>query len=194
MVVLNQLKTNNSQVVRRLRQKEKKMSKINEMIRANRRLTIREISNALNIPFGSLHHILIKDLKMRQVSANFVQSLLSQEQKNSACRHCLSCMIVRIQIRVFSRSLITRDTDTILKRKCRVLTEIARQSKSNVKVMLIAFFNIEGIVRPEFMPRGTTANSEYYEGLLQYLRNDVRRKRPEDWKNGSVLHHENAPW
>jgi hypothetical protein len=33
------------------------------MIQANRRLKIREISNALNIPFSSLHHILIKKIE-----------------------------------------------------------------------------------------------------------------------------------
>jgi hypothetical protein len=43
------------------------------------------------------------------------------------------------------------------------------------------------------MPRSTTVNSEYYKGLLERLRNDVQRKRPEKWKNGFVLHHGNTP-
>jgi len=37
----------------------------------------------------------------------------------------------------------------------------------------------DGIVRAEFVPRNTTVNSEYYKGLLEHLRNDARRKRPE---------------
>ena len=36
-------------------------------------------------------------------------------------------------------------------------------------------------------------NSEYYEGLLEHLRNDVCRKRPEKWANGFILNHDNAP-
>jgi transposase len=36
-------------------------------------------------------------------------------------------------------------------------------------------------------------NSEYYKGLLERLRNDVRRKQPEKWANGFILHHDNAP-
>jgi hypothetical protein len=59
--------------------------------------------------------------------------------------------------------------------------------------MLIVFFNIEPIVRAEFVPRGTAVNSEYYKGLLERLRNDMRRKRPEKWKNEFVLSHDNAP-
>jgi hypothetical protein len=68
-----------------------------------------------------------------------------------------------------------------------------RQSETKVEVRLVAFFDTEGIVRAKFVPRGTTANSEYYKGLLECLRNDMRRKRPENCKNGSVLHHNNAP-
>ena len=39
----------------------------------------------------------------------------------------------------------------------------ARQSKSNIKVMIIVFFGLDGIVRAEFVPRNTTVNSEYYK-------------------------------
>jgi len=38
----------------------------------------------------------------------------------------------------------------------------ARQSRSNMKVMMTVFFDLDGIVRAEFVPRNTTVNSEYY--------------------------------
>jgi len=69
----------------------------------------------------------------------------------------------------------------------------ARQSRSNIKVVMIVFFDLDGIVRAEFAPRNITGNSEYYKGLLESLRNNVRRKRPEKWANGFILHHDNAP-
>jgi len=53
------------------------------------------------------------------------------------------------------------------------------------------FFDLHGIVLAEFVPRNTTVNSEYYKGLLEHLK-DVRRKRPEKWANGFILHHDNA--
>lgn len=70
--------------------------------------------------------------------------------------------------------------------------EVGR-SRSTIKVMLIVFFDLDGIVRAEFVSRNTTMNFQYYKGLLERLRNDVRRKRPEKWENGFVLHHGNAP-
>jgi hypothetical protein len=59
-------------------------------------------------------------------------------------------------------------TVTILKRKCRVLTGKYRtRHEQRKRFMLIVFFGIERIVRAEFVPRGTTLNSEYYKGLLE---------------------------
>jgi len=57
---------------------------------------------------------------------------------------------------------------------------------------MIVFFDLDGIVRAEFVPRNTTVNSEYYKGLLEHLRNDVHRKRPEEWANGFILHYDNT--
>ena len=69
----------------------------------------------------------------------------------------------------------------------------ACQSGSNIKVVMIEFFYLDGIVQAEFVPRNATVNSEHYKGLLQRLRNDVRRKWREKWANSLILHHDNAP-
>ena len=45
----------------------------------------------------------------------------------------------------------------------------------------------------EVVPRNTRVNSEYYKGLLERFKNDVRRKRHEKWANGFILHLNNAP-
>jgi len=50
------------------------------MIRSNRRLTIREISEDLNVSFGSVENILTRDLNMGRVNAKFVPCVLMAEQ------------------------------------------------------------------------------------------------------------------
>jgi len=42
-----------------------------------------------------------------------------------------------------------------------------RQSRSNIKVMMMVFFDVDGIVRAEFVSRNTRVNSEYYKDLLE---------------------------
>jgi len=60
--------------------------------------------------------------------------------------------------------------------------------------MLIAFFNIDGLVRHEFVPTGQTVNKEFHKTVLQSLRNAVRRHRPKKWSSSNwILHHDNAP-
>ena len=70
----------------------------------------------------------------------------------------------------------------------------ARMSRSNMKVMLLVFFDWQGIIHHEFVPRGQTVNKEFYVAVLKRLREAVSRKRPQLWTNQSwVLHHDNAP-
>jgi hypothetical protein len=56
-------------------------------------------------------------------------------------------------------------------------------SKSQMKTMLITFFDIKGNVHSEFIPQGQTVNQAYYMDVLKRLREVVRRKRPELWPN-----------
>jgi len=60
--------------------------------------------------------------------------------------------------------------------------------------MLLAFFDIRGIVHYEFVPTGQTFNQVYYLEVLARLPEKVRRKRPELFANNLwILHHDNAP-
>jgi len=66
--------------------------------------------------------------------------------------------------------------------------------RSKTKVMLLAFFDSEGIVHHEYAPDGQTINKEFYLEVLRRLRESVRRKRREKWRDGDwILHHDNAP-
>jgi len=66
----------------------------------------------------------------------------------------------------------------------------AKQNKGHV----MGFFDSEGIVHHEYAPDGQTINKELYVEVLRRLRESVRRKRPEKWRDGDwILHHDNAP-
>jgi len=66
----------------------------------------------------------------------------------------------------------------------------AKQVKSNVKTMLICFFDIKGLIHFEFVPQGQTVNQQFYLEVLKRLRDAVRRKRPELWRSGEWLLHQ----
>jgi histone-lysine N-methyltransferase SETMAR len=66
--------------------------------------------------------------------------------------------------------------------------------KSNVKTILILFFDIDGLVHHEYVPRGQTVNKAFYKTVLQRFCDAVRRHQPEKWRSGNwISHHANAP-
>ena len=60
--------------------------------------------------------------------------------------------------------------------------------------MLIAFFDVYGIVHAQFLPQGQTINQHVYKNIFRRLMRSVSEKRRELWETRSrLLHHDNAP-
>lgn len=60
--------------------------------------------------------------------------------------------------------------------------------------MLIVIFDIEGSIHYEFVPKGLIVNQVFYKDVLIRLREKIRKKRPEKWRNETwFLYHDNAP-
>jgi len=64
------------------------VARVREIIRADRRLTIREVAEEVQIAFGTCQKILTDDLRMRRVTAKFVPRLLTAEQKDDRVLNC----------------------------------------------------------------------------------------------------------
>ena len=59
--------------------------------------------------------------------------------------------------------------------------------------MLICFFDQEGIAHQEFVPPAMTVNADFYRDVLRRLRENVRCKRPQKWRNQNlIIQHDNA--
>ena len=69
----------------------------------------------------------------------------------------------------------------------------ARMSLSQVKTMLVCFFDHKGVVHYEFIAQGQRVNQQCYLEMMTRLRESVRRKRPGLWPDKWILHHENSP-
>jgi len=67
-------------------------------------------------------------------------------------------------------------------------------TKSECESLFTVFFDCRGVVHHEFLPQGRTVNKEYYLQVMRNLREAIRQKRPDLWKNKNwLLHHDNAP-
>ncbi|UYV65090.1 hypothetical protein LAZ67_3003102 [Cordylochernes scorpioides] len=157
---------------RSLRCEENKL-KIKELIKSNRRISIKDLSSETGLSVGLCHQILTKDFDMIRTSSKFVPRILTEEQK---------------------------EYDPETKRQSSQWIENgepkpkkARFTKFKVKILLVTFFYINGLVHHEFIPFGRTINQEVYLGIMRRLREAVRLKRPGRWKNKDwILHVDNA--
>jgi len=144
---------------------------------------------------------------MRRVTAKFVPRLLTAEQKDDRVSVCtdlrdraqndpnfMSLVITGDNCWVYGYDLEKQQISSQWSTSLSPRLKKARQVKSDIKTMLIAFFDIDGLVHHDFVPTGQTVNKEFYKTILQCLRDTVRRHRPENWRsNNWILHHDNAP-
>jgi len=133
----------------------------------------------LNISYGSVQNILKTDLNMRRVSAKFVPRVFMVEQKQqrlSISLELCNCaasdssflgnVIMGDETWVYGYDPETRVQSSQRKPPSSPCGKKARQSRSNIKVMMIVLFDLDGIVQAEFVSRNAMANFDY-KGLLE---------------------------
>ncbi|UYV64514.1 hypothetical protein LAZ67_3001065 [Cordylochernes scorpioides] len=185
---------------------DEKNNEVEKMILANRRITVREVAEYLNISIGSCHSIFINGLGMRRVAAKFVPKFLNCDQNQHRMNmanemldsvrddpNLLQRVITGDVAWVYGYDVGTKAQSSQWKLPHEPRPERARQVRSNVKVLLTVFFDCRGMVHHEFLPQGRRVNKEYYLQVMRNLREAIRQKRPDLWKNKNwLLHHDNA--
>ena len=183
------------------------IDEINTLVRANRRLTVRELAEECGISVGSCHHILKEELKMHRVAAKFVPCLMTSNQPAHRVQVCQDLLDHSENDKEFLSKIITGDESWVYfydvetkvqssqwTSKTTPRPKKPRQVRSKIKVLLKFFFDGSGVVHHEYLPESSTVNQTYYIEVLKRLRDAIRRKRPELWKSGDwFFHHDNAP-
>ena len=181
--------------------------KVDEMIVANRRVKQKDIANALDISKERAHHIITVHLGYRKVSARWVPRQLTVEmkaQRKTICTQLLERFTHDGER--FLRSIITGDESWVhhydpeskmqsmqYRHKNSPAPKNFKVVASARKVLLTMFWDMEGIVRIEFLEQGTTINSERYVSTLRALKGRLRRVRQDKVKvKDVVIQHDNA--
>jgi len=186
---------------------EDNIKKVKEIVLENRHSSLREISHELKMSHESVRSILVNNLNMRRVAARLVPKDLNFLQKRYREQVSLDMLDRCNSDPTFMKRIITGDETWVYEYDMQTSQQASewrgkdeskpkkpRQSRSKVKVMLIVFFDIRGVVHYEFVPQGQTVNKEYYLGVMRRLRERICKKRPDLWANNSwILHDDNAP-
>lgn len=175
------------------------------LIRENRRISIRAISENVGVSIGSVHSIVHK-LGYSKVCAQWVPRLLSENQKSLRMGLSLQHLTeYRQNGNDFLSSIIAGDESW-----CHYFEPSSKLSSmqwkhanspppkkfkvqpSAGKVMLTFFFDHEGPLLIEFTEPRVHINANLYNETLNKLHQAIRRKRPGKLSRGVILLHDNA--
>jgi len=133
---------------------EENNAKIRQIMRENRRLTVRSIAEHVNIDRETGRKILTEDLDMRKVCAEMVPKELIEEQKQRRVTICQDFWRGKMTFwAMLPQAMKHGSTNTTMKRSGKVNNgrlpishdQKFRRSKSRVKTMLLIFFILEGL-------------------------------------------------
>ena len=186
---------------------DENVERVRQNVRSNCHLTVGMIADELGMNNERVWRIITKDLGMRKICAKMVRTLLNEGQKERRVQVCQDILeqletepnlLKRVasgkESWIFDYDPLTKQQSLEWKSALSPGPKKARVFKSKTKVMLIAFFDVHGIVHAEFLPQGQTINQHVYKNILRRLMHSVREKRRELWETRSwLLHHDNAP-
>ena len=183
------------------------IDRVKQLVHADRQLTVRMICDELSIGRDAVWKTLSENLKMRKLCAKMVPKIFSEYQRQQKFTVCLditkhleakpdllNSVIAGDETWVFEYNPETKRQSREWKSYGSPRPMRARKSKSKVKVMLIVFFDIQGIDHFKFLPQDQTVNQTVYKEIFWRLVRSVGDKRRSLWEaNTWALHHDNAP-
>ncbi len=193
------------------------VTRVNRALTADQRKTVRMLSEELDLPKSGVHRILKADLKLLKIAPKLVPKLLNDEQKAFRKKLCTENLEALSQDDTILSRVITgdeswvsvREVDTkqmssqwIPKGSCDLRPVKAKRQCAKKKVMLTVFWDENGPVLVDFLPRGESVTSDRYVELLGRLKENIRRRRLHLWQKDPsandpevckfIIHHDNA--
>lgn len=155
------------------------VNKICDTLRRDPHISVQMISEYANIDEETVRKILYDELNMKRVCGKLVQRTLTPEDRLARKQICLD----------FLERL---DEEPELMENVIVFGETWMfHTKSSFNIVLIIFFDINGIVMTEWVSEDQTVNQTYYLKVLATLQEQICKKRPTLLKNKSwILYHD----
>jgi histone-lysine N-methyltransferase SETMAR len=173
----------------------------------DRRITLRELGDILGVSQTTAHTILRDYLHMRKVCARWIPRLLTPEQLEYRAFVCEQWkQRYSEEGDDFLKKIVTCDESWIhfydpeTKRQSQQWIgpnspkpKKCKSIKSAQKVMILVFFDYQGIIYIHEVPEKQTITGKYYgEVIEKKLLPKLRKKRPNLIANGWLLHQDNA--
>lgn len=183
------------------------VKKVEDIVLADRRVTIRHVAEVTGISYGSVQRIFANELEMRKVSARWVPRMLTDEQKKKRVdisranlekfqadqEKFLSRFVTMDETWIHHFDPETKQQSMTWKRASSPTPKKFKVTSSAGKVMASVFWDAEGIIMVEYLEKGATITGSYYADQIRRLREAIKEKRRGKLRVGVLFHQDNAP-
>lgn len=183
------------------------VEKVKKIILADRRIKQWEIARDVGISKERVHKIIHEHLGMSKVSARWVPRMLTpfDKQRRVECCQAFLDLVKDKEEEMISR-IVTCD-ETWIRQWDPESKQESMQWKfkgekpprkfkvrpSAGKLMATIFWDVEGVLMIDYLPKNTTMNADYYAILLDRLREEIKEKRRGKLRKGILILQDNAP-
>ncbi len=183
-----------------------KLAELRNLLDEDNTMCIHVLARRTGLSLQTVHHALRNKLKLTKRPAKWVPHTLSDQQKQ--CRVDMARDLLHrfrraptLQDRVVTgddswfwcyEPKMKRSTNAWLRSNEHRPQKVSKDHYV-YKVMLIVFWNAQGIIHKEFVPDGKGVDRHVYLRTMRELREKLRRRRPQLWRRQSFwLHHDGA--
>jgi len=183
------------------------IDRIHELILEDRRISAKSIAEQLGILRERVGSIIHEDLDMRHLSTKWAPKCLNTDQKRQRYQSSEQLLeFFRRDPNDFQSRLVTMEETWLYHNDPDTKQQSVewrhsgspgpkkfRVQKSTGKVLASIFWDQEGILLIDYLPKGQTINAEYYLSLLVQLKDILKEKRRGKVTKVVLFLHDNAP-
>jgi len=166
------------------------IDQIHKVILEDRRISAKSIAEKLNISREWVGSIIHEDLDMRKLSAKWVPKCLNADQKRQLWQSSEQLLkFFRRDPNDFLSRMVTMDETWLYHYDPETKQQLMEwrhsgsprpkipSAKIRWKISRLDFWNQDGILLIDYVPKGQTINAEYYLSLLVQLKDILKEKR-----------------
>jgi len=182
------------------------IDQIHELILKDRRISAKSIAEQLGISRERVGSIIHEDMDMRKLSTKWVPKCLNVDQKCQRCQSSeqlleffwrdpndfLSRLVTMDETWLYHYDPETKQQWMGWRHSGSARPKKFQVQKSAGKVLASIFWDKDGILLIDCLPKGQTINAEYYSSLLVQLKDILKEKSRGKVTKGVLFLHDNA--
>ena len=177
---------------------------VERIVMRDRQISIRRLAEELAI----IHEIMNNHMDMKKVCTQWGPKLLTPIQRANRMDCCqdfrqqseenpvkfLDCIVIGDEFWIYHYDTVSQLEAKVWKRLGEQTPTRLHQERSAGKIMMMIFWDKEGVLLTEYLPRGTMINDPYYASIIEQLRFVIVEKwRGKVSRGVLLLLHDNAP-